>query len=52
MTNKPVNALYEELKSFIKSITLGIRPQINEVDGYNALNIAIKIQELIEKNRK
>ena len=52
MTNKPVNALYEELKSFIKSITLGIRPQINEIDGYNALNIAIKIQELIEKNRK
>ena len=50
--NKPVNALYEELKSFIESITLGVEPKINELDGYNALNVAIKIQELIEKNRK
>ena len=50
--NIPVNALYEELKSFIESITSGVTVNVSELDGYRALSVAIKIQELIEKNKK
>lgn len=50
--NNVVNALYEELKSFIESISSGGFAEINEHEGYKALEIAIKIQSLIEKKTK
>ena len=45
--NNPVNALYEELKSFTESITSGVRVNVSELDGYKALSVAI-IRKILE----
>ena len=38
--SRPVNALYEELKSFTESITSGLRVTVSDLDGYKALSVA------------
>ena len=48
---KKSNALYEELKSFIECIKLGTKPIVCEQEGLRALEIAIKIQNIIEQNK-
>ena len=45
------NALYEELKSFIECIKLSTKPLVCEKEGLAALEIAIKIQNIIENNK-
>ncbi len=46
------NALFEELNAFIECIKLNKSPAVNETEGLNALEIAIKIQEIIEKEKE
>ena len=51
ISNKPVNALYEELLSFMLCINSNKRVIVDVDDGINALDIAIKIQKIIEKTK-
>ena len=46
---EPVNALYEELKSFVGCITDNLNVVVNEIEASKALELAIKIQKYIEK---
>lgn len=41
------NAIQEELKAFLKSIETGVQPPVSIEDGYRAVEIALKIMELI-----
>lgn len=47
---KKHNALLMELSSFVDSITLGLEIKISGYDGLRALETALKIQNIIEKN--
>ena len=50
-SQKKSNALYEELKSFIECIKNGLKPIVCEKQGFDALDIAIKIQKIIENKK-
>ena len=50
-SSKKTNALFEELKSFIECIKLDKSPVVCEKKGLQALEIAIKIQNLIETDK-
>ena len=47
--SKPVNALYEELKSFVMCITNNLNAVVNEIEATKSLRVAKKIQKSIEK---
>ena len=49
---KKNNALFLELQSFINSIINDTKTLVSGKDGLNALKIAIKIQKIIEKQKK
>jgi len=44
--------LKAEIESFVQSIKTDTRPIVNAQDGYQALQVACKIMENIEQNRK
>lgn len=47
----PVNAIQKELETFHESIVTGKRPVVNLQDGFNALQLAHRILEEIERRR-
>ena len=51
-TTKKSNALFAELKSFIECIKLNKIPVVCETGGLRALEIAIKIQKIIETDKQ
>ena len=51
ITIKPSNALFGELQSFVHSIRTGSNTSVSGCDALQALKIAIKIQNLIEKQK-
>ena len=49
ITPKKQEPLFEELKSFIHSVTTGQKPMVSGEEGRNALEVAYKILESINK---
>ena len=47
---KPVNAIKEELKSFVNAIEINKPTAVTEIDGYRAMEVAHKILEKINAN--
>ena len=47
---KPVNAIKEELKSFVESVTNNKPTAVTEIDGYLAMEVAHKILNKISNN--
>ena len=50
VNEKPINALYEELKSFIRCIKNNTPVVVSAQNAAKALKVALKIQKTIEKN--
>ena len=50
-SNKPANALYVELKAFIDCLKNNSQPLVGLREGARALEVATKIQNIIEKNK-
>jgi regulator of extracellular matrix RemA (YlzA/DUF370 family) len=48
--SKPVNAIKEELKSFIDAIKNNRPTAVSEIDGYLAMEVAHKILDKISNN--
>jgi len=50
-SSKPVNALYVELNAFIDCLKNNSQPLVGLREGTRALEVATKIQKIIEKNK-
>jgi len=46
-----INAIKEELKSFINSINTGMKPVVSIDDAINVLDVAYQIENIISKNK-
>ena len=49
---KPHNALKKELSHFVECVLESINPIVDGSSGYNALKLAVEIQNYIKNNSK